>query len=108
MKMRESLPMENKCVEMRGVWNVQNISFVIFYYYFSEMSLVSVGTSQSTDSVVPTVALISIPLMLQWDFFCLFFFSQQSHLYVPEFQLKRQPTNIFLVHKDVTIHLNLL
>lgn len=44
---------------------MQIIPFVIFYYYFSEVSLISVATSQSTDSVVPTVALISIPLMLQ-------------------------------------------
>lgn len=57
--------MENKYVEPRGVGNVQNIPFVNYYCYFSEMRLVSVATSQSTDSVVPTVALISIPLMLQ-------------------------------------------
>lgn len=97
--------MENKYIELRGVWNVQNIPFVNFYYYFSEMSLISVATSQNTDSLVHTVTLISIPLMLQWDFY---FSSLSKVICMYQFQLKRQPTNILLVHKDVTIHLNLL
>lgn len=39
------MPLENKYVEPREIRNVQNNPFVIFYDYFSDMSLMIVDTS---------------------------------------------------------------